>query len=135
MSKRTTYLGKLIGLYYIFVAFAMMVHKAAIVDAVAALLHNAAVVFVLGLVALVAGLAMVLAHNVWSGGVLPVVVTVIGWLALFKGLLFICMPAGKLADLYLNCLSFERFFYLYGAFMLLLGIYMTYAAFRSKVQS
>jgi hypothetical protein len=134
MSKRTTYLGKLIGLYYIFVAFAMMVHKAAIVDAVAALLHNAAVVFVLGLVALVAGLAMVLAHNVWSGGVLPVVVTVIGWLALFKGLLFICMPAGKLADLYLNCLSFERFFYFYGAFMLLLGIYMTYAAFRSKVQ-
>jgi hypothetical protein len=28
---------------------------------------------------LLGGLAMVLAHNVWSGGPLPVIVTLIGW--------------------------------------------------------
>jgi hypothetical protein len=26
-----------------------------------------------------AGLAVVVAHNVWSGGALPVVVTLVGW--------------------------------------------------------
>jgi hypothetical protein len=35
------------------------------------------------------GLAIVLVHNVWSGGLLHVVITVIGWLSLMKGLLFV----------------------------------------------
>jgi hypothetical protein len=34
---------------------------------------------VMGLISLSAGLAIVLAHNIWSGGVLPVVVTICGW--------------------------------------------------------
>jgi hypothetical protein len=38
------------------------------------------VLFVVGVIAVAAGLAMVLGHNVWSGGVLPVVITLTGWL-------------------------------------------------------
>jgi hypothetical protein len=32
-----------------------------------------------GMVATSAGLAVVLAHNIWNGGALPVVVTLVGW--------------------------------------------------------
>jgi hypothetical protein len=43
----------------------------------------------LGAITLAAGLAMVLAHNIWSGGALVVVVTVVGWITLIKSLLFL----------------------------------------------
>jgi hypothetical protein len=35
------------------------------------------------------GVAMVVGHNVWSGGALPLVVTPVGWLILAKGLLLL----------------------------------------------
>ena len=38
-----------------------------------------------GMVATAAGIAVVLGHNVWSGGALPVVVTLVGWAALLMG--------------------------------------------------
>src|ERR1039458_596306 len=85
MSPRTIYLSKLFGLYLILVALPMMIHKQAVVDMVTALFRDPAMMFMLGLLTLVAGLAMVLAHNIWSGGALPVVVTIVGWLALIKG--------------------------------------------------
>jgi hypothetical protein len=49
---------------------------------------------VLGVSTLAAGLAMVLAHNIWSGDALAVIVTLMGWLtlALIKGLLFLLLP-------------------------------------------
>ena len=43
------------------------------------------VVFIMGLISLVAGLAIVRVHNVWSGG-WPVLVTVIGWYAVASGI-------------------------------------------------
>jgi len=38
---------------------------------------------------LAAGLAIVLGHNVWSGGALTVVVTLIGWLAALRGVVWL----------------------------------------------
>ena len=42
-----------------------------------------------GMVATGVGLAVVLGHQVWSGGVLPVVVTLVGWAALLKGIVLL----------------------------------------------
>ena len=41
---------------------------------------------------------MVLAHNEWSGSARAIIVTVIGWLTLIKGLLFLLLPAGVEAE-------------------------------------
>jgi hypothetical protein len=43
-----------------------------------ALISAPALLFVLGMVTLLAGLAVVLAHNVWTGGLTPVLVSVVG---------------------------------------------------------
>ena len=45
------------------------------------------VMLVYAITSLAMGIAMVLGHNVWSGGALPVAVTLVGWLILAKGLL------------------------------------------------
>jgi hypothetical protein len=135
MSSRTTFLSKLVGLYLILISLAMPAHKQATIDSINALIHNAPVLFVIGVVAVVAGLAMVLGHNTWSGGTLPVVVTLTGWLLLIKGsMLLFLSPEGVYAVL-LAGIHFEQFFYLYMAVVFLLGICLTYAGFRSVARN
>jgi hypothetical protein len=52
-----------------------------------------------------------LGHNVWSGGALPVVVTLVGWVALIKGLLLLFLSPEAAAGLYLGGLHYEQPFY------------------------
>ena len=56
-----------------------------------------ALIFLSGVLLFVAGLAIVRVHNVWSGG-WPVLVTILGWLALISGLIRILLPT-KLAEM------------------------------------
>ena len=89
MSPRTLFLSRLIGLYCILVALSMITRRQATVETVTVLLQNPSMTLILGVITLAAGLAMVLAHNIWSGGTLVVVVTLLGWMALIKSLFFL----------------------------------------------
>ena len=71
MSMRTIFLARLIGLFSLVVSVAMFLHKQAMIETVTAMVRDQPLLFVLGMLGLLAGLAMVLAHNVWSGGALP----------------------------------------------------------------
>ena len=89
MPPRTTFLSRLIGIYAILISLSMLTHKRATIEMVTALVHSPPVLYLVGVMLVVAGLAMILVHNIWSGGALPVIVTLIGWLTLTKGLLFL----------------------------------------------
>jgi vacuolar-type H+-ATPase subunit I/STV1 len=94
MSPRTVFLSKLVGLYCMFVALSMITRRQATLESVNALLHDPSMMFVVGVITLAAGLALVLAHNVWSSGALAVVVTLVGWVTVIKGLFFCFCPQG-----------------------------------------
>ena len=132
ISPRTLFLSRLIGLYCVLVALSMMTRRQATLESVTALLHSPSMMFVLGAITLAAGLAMVLAHNKWSGGALVVVVTVVGWITLLKSLLFLFLSPQIEAGLFLRRLHYEQLFYLYGAFSLALGVYLTHGGFKSR---
>ncbi|HXY07222.1 MAG TPA: hypothetical protein VEI52_05140 [Terriglobales bacterium] len=108
MSPRTLFLSKLIGLYCIVIALSMMTRRQATVETVTALLQNPSMMLIVGIITLAAGLAMVLAHNVWSGGALAVVVTLVGWITLIKGLLFLFLPPEMEAGLFLRQLHYQQ---------------------------
>jgi len=131
MPVATRYLARLIGLFSIVVGLVMIGRRQEMVAAVDALIHNAALLLVVGLIALGIGLAMVLAHNVWSGGVAPVVVTLVGWLVLLRGLVLLFLPAAVVATLF-EALHFARLLYLYASIALVLGIYLAMAGFRAE---
>ena len=130
MSPRTIFLGRLIGLYCLLIGLTMVVRKQAMIEMVTELMHNPPAAWLAGLLALTAGLAMVLGHNVWSGGALPVVVTLVGWMALLKGILFLLLPPDAEAGVFLQALHYEQLFYMYTAISLLLGLYLTYSSWR-----
>jgi len=132
MLPRTLFLSKLIGLYCILIALSVMTHRQATVETVTVLLQNPAMMLILGVITLAAGLATVLAHNIWSGGAFVIVVTLVGWMALLKSLFFLFLPPEMEAGVFLGRIYYQQFFYLYAAISLVLGASLTYGGFLSK---
>lgn len=130
MSSRTIFLSRLIGLYCIVIALSMMTRKQATVETVNALLQNPSMMLIVGIITLATGLAIVLAHNIWSGSTLAVVVTLVGWITLLKSLSLLFLPPEMETGLFLRHLHYQQLFYLYGAISLVLGVYLTYSGFK-----
>jgi hypothetical protein len=112
----------------------MAVHKEATIQTMNALVRNAPDLFVAGLIGVIGGLAIVLCHNVWSGGALPVMVTFTGWLVLIKGALLLFLPPEENLSL-LAGLHYEHFFYGYTAIPFLLGAYLAFSGFAQQRNS
>jgi hypothetical protein len=134
MSPLTIFLSRLIGLFAVLVSLALLMAKKSGVEAVDALIHDRPLMLTIGIIAVIAGLAMVLSHNVWSGGALPVVVTLLGWIILIRGVLILFLSPDAMVSL-VEMFRFEEFFYLYVAIPLFLGLYLTYAGFKSSSPS
>ena len=85
--------------------------------------NDPGLIFVSGILLLIAGLAIVRVHNFWSGG-WRIVVTVLRWLALISGILRMFLPfwAASIA----STLGQSSAPVILGAFVpLLLGVFLT----------
>ena len=129
--QRTAFLAKYIGLYCMLIALPMALTKPAMLQTVEALVRDASVLFIFGLVVVGAGLALVLGHNVWSGGALPVVVTLVGWLTLLKGLAFLFFPPPAAVGIVIWGDAYRQYYYVDVTLAFVLGAYLTYGGFRA----
>jgi len=84
MSPLTIFLAKLLGLYCI-VALAMMTRRESAIATMKGLIASPPLLLFVEVFGLAGGLAMIIGHNIWSGGALPVVITLIGWLMAIRG--------------------------------------------------
>lgn len=130
-APRTIFLSRLIGLVCVLFPLAMITHPQASIDKITAVAHDPPAVLIMGIIGTTAGLALVLSHNLWSGGALTVVITVVGWVILIRGLLLLSLPPATFVTIY-NSFHFERFFFGYLAVPFALGIYLTWAGFRAS---
>ncbi|HEX9322719.1 MAG TPA: hypothetical protein VF913_11450 [Xanthobacteraceae bacterium] len=130
MSPRTVFLARLIGPFAILLSLSELVHKQQTVETAAALVRDRPLLLMIAMMGLLAGLAMVLAHNVWSGGALPVVITLFGWILLIRGAVMLFLSPEAVAGM-LEFFRFEQLLYFYAGVTLLLGLYLAYAGFRA----
>src|ERR1039458_2387280 len=100
MSKLTVFLARLTGLSTILVVIALLLRGSAIIDTTVA---DAPVILAYAIISLAVGVSMILGHNVWSGGALPVVVTLVGWLILAKGLLLLFLTPERFPECTSRC--------------------------------
>jgi vacuolar-type H+-ATPase subunit I/STV1 len=128
MSARTIFLSKLLGLLLVVVALSMLIQGPLIAETAAGIVRDRPLSFIVGIFTLACGLAMVLVHNRWSSGALPVVVTVLGWITLIKGAIFVLLPPQMLISLF-ETIQIGRLIYLYAAIDLAIGLYLTIAGF------
>lgn len=130
MKPLTVYLGRLLGLFTLITSFWLLVERQNAVSTIPALLGDRPAMVIFAIIALASGLAIVLAHNIWSGGVLPILVTLIGWVMVVRGVLFLFLPPEATLGI-LAAMQFERLFYVYLAIPFVLGSYLTYLAFTA----
>lgn len=133
MSPLTIYLSQLIGLALLLVSLSLFVRRDFFIETTSEFIEDRPLLLILAMTRLVIGLAIVLAHNRWSGGAATVIVTLIGWIELIRGLLLLFLPSDRLEST-LEALHFEKLYYLYAAVPFLLGAYLTYAGFTASVQ-
>ena len=87
-------------------------------------------IFVSGFPLYVAGLAIVRAHNRWSGG-WPVLVTVFGWLALLGGLSRILFPT-RLADIAVPLVHSTGVLVTVAVVLLVAGVFLSFKSYSRE---
>lgn len=84
------FLAQALGLYFVIAGVAMLVRPKAITR-LTEVLGSRDAIYVSGFYALLIGVPLVLIHNVWDGS-WRVLITIIAWLALLKGVVRIYFP-------------------------------------------
>jgi hypothetical protein len=129
MSFLTEFLARLIGIYCVIVAAAMLIKRRETIATVNAMLEDPGAIMLSGVIALMIGLAVILGHNVWTGGVLPILVTLVGWSAAIKGAWLLATPSAILRKMY-AAMHYERFFVVYMVGTLALGAFLIFASLQ-----
>ena len=127
MSRLTVFLARSLGLFTALLVVALLVRGSAIIEATAA---DRPVMLAYAIISLAMGIAMVLGHNVWSGGALPVVVTLVGWLILAKGLLLLFLAPEAVSRMF-EQMRYTEHYYLLLSPALMIGLYLTWAGFTT----
>jgi hypothetical protein len=92
--------------------------------------HDPALIYVSGMLMLVAGLAIVRVHNRWAAD-WPVLVTALGWLLLLGGLMRMLLSA-QLGQLAIGVLQHTGVIYAVVLVELVIGAFLTFKAYRHE---
>lgn len=113
----------LAGPLFMAVGVALLVNRRAVAGLVSGTLNSPEFIFFSGLITLIAGLAVVRTHNVWSAE-WTLLVTVIGWLCVIGGVIRIVWP-DRVSVLRTSLLRSENTITASALVSLLLGAFLT----------
>ena len=130
MPPRSVFLSRLIGLCLLLYGLAMIVHRQTIAYAMARLSSSPTAMLGVSVHTVIAGLAMVLGHNLWAKHPAALIVTLVGWLTLIKGVILLLLPPPLMAKILQHVLNSATWLHAVTAIMLVLGAYLTYRSFR-----
>ena len=117
----------LIGPLLAAMGVAMLVNREIFPVIIDQISHDYGLIVLSGILSLLAGIAIVRVHNVWSGG-WQVIVTVFGWLAILGGLARMWMPqmAGPIANTFT---ASPAALLIAGVALIALGGFLSYKAY------
>lgn len=122
------FLAQLLGVYMLIVGLILLFRRETLMKAVGKMVSNPSVVYIIALLELAAGLALVLGHNVWVWG-WPVIITLVGWLMTLEAVFYLVLPKKVLGKL-LERFNRENIYVLTGLLLLVAGIYLTAVGFE-----
>jgi uncharacterized membrane protein len=130
MSPLTLYLARLFGVFGVLMCLALVARPKSSIATIQSMTNSPGLILVTGICTMAAGAAIVIGHNVWSGGALAIVVTALGWVTLIKGFALMALPASALNRLY-RAMHYPRRLRLVMAIALVLSAWLTWAAFTA----
>jgi len=120
-------LAQLLGLYFIIVGVIVLYRRKSIMPAIAQLAANRALLLVIALVEILAGLAVILSYPQIEAS-LDGVLAVIGWILIVEGVLYLALPV-KIVQRFVRKFNNETWYGTGGVIAILLGGYLAGASF------
>jgi hypothetical protein len=116
---------RLLGLTYTVIGLAILLHPRYYKRMIDDYVRSAPAMFLNGFMVLAIGYLFLAVHNAWTND-LPVIVTVIGWLALVKGVVILLVP-----NVYVRIARFMniRFLKFEALVTLVVGVILLYLSF------
>lgn len=130
--ERSHFLAKLIGPVFIAGGIGMIFNSAVYRTMFEHALHEHILIYLSGVIALPVGLAIVAVHNDWKWH-WPLIITVIGWLAVIGGTVRMVAPQ-VIEQIGSSMLSYPSFFVVDGALAVLLGVLLSYFGYLEPPQ-
>jgi len=84
-------IAKIIGLIYVAFGVGLLLNKSYYIKAINSLLEDSSYFIIGGLLAIIIGILIIEYHNIWSND-WTVLITIIGWIALIKGIILLAFP-------------------------------------------
>ncbi len=125
--ETSLFLAQLIGPVLIVMGLGLLFRHTEFHEMATDFLASRAMIFLSGLLTLVVGLAIVNTHNFWEVG-WPVVITILGWLAVIGGVFRILFP-GSVQSIGSSMLEMSGIAKAGGAIQILLGLWLCYAGY------
>ncbi len=122
----TIFLAKLIGIFCL-VMGASMLKRSMMMEVFRELSGQRALSYVMGVLMLILGLLVTLAHTKWEG-LLAICITLLGWGMLFESVIFLFSSKSMVAK-YVNALENKTIYYLIALGYFLFGAYLAYQGF------
>ena len=85
-------IAKLFGVTYLFAGVGMLINADYYHKAIKELVKSASFMMMGGMMATLAGVLIVIYHNIWSGPWWVVLITIFGWISLLKGFMYLAFP-------------------------------------------
>ena len=125
--ERSHFLAKLIGPVFIAGGAGMIFNSVVYRAMFERALHDHMLIYLSGVIVLPVGLAIVATHNDWKWH-WPLIITLIGWLAVIGGILRMVAPQ-LVERIGLSVLTYPNFFVVDGGVAVLLGVLLSYFAY------
>lgn len=122
----TTFLAQIWGPVIFAIALGVFVSRGYYLKIYRDLEKETLAVLIFGMVAMAAGIAQVLAHNVWNTP-LEIIISLLGWGLLLKGAAFAIAP--KIVDWSGDMFINSKLIPFIGAAMLVLGAYLSWVGY------
>ena len=123
------FLAKVLGLYLIIVPASVLLNRKYLPRIIEEFSRSFALIVLSGFIALVLGLLVVVSHNIWSAD-WRVMITILGWLTLAKGVFRIFLPH-KFSQA--ASMSARPWWVVVIVIFIALGGYLTYVGFSVQV--
>jgi len=122
------YIARLIGPLFLVMGLGMMAEPDTVRALSAEFLSNLSLIYLAGMLALVAGLAIVNAHNLWVAD-WRVIITILGWLAVIGGVIRLLFPA-QVQSLGTGIISNPHAMIVGGVIVLVIGAILSWVAYE-----
>lgn len=123
LASVSAFFAQVIGFYLIFICLSMLLQPQRFKKIMTEVLGHTASLFICSATNILSALVILVPHNIWVAS-WPLLITLIGWLGLIKGVFSLFFPE-KYIEMTKNLLN-KTGYQIWTGFWLLLGIYLAW---------